>query len=134
MPISRFAVSMLLPMLVALVSAGCGREETASVPVKAADADRCPHEIRADKCPFCTPALIAADGFCYEHGVAEALCAECRPYLKAAFRAKGDWCDAHKAPDSQCVACHPELKDKMKPGSGHGGAAPGVTPPTTSPG
>jgi cobalt-zinc-cadmium efflux system membrane fusion protein len=51
--------------------------------------------------------------------VAEALCHQCRPYLKAAFRAKGDWCARHAAPDSQCHACHPELKDKIQPGGGH---------------
>jgi membrane fusion protein, heavy metal efflux system len=93
---------------------------------------RCPHEIKPEKCPFCTPGLVESDGFCGEHGVAEALCAACRPYLKVAFRAKGDWCAKHDAPDSQCVACHPELKEKMKPGSGHGAAA--TNPPAPSAG
>jgi hypothetical protein len=83
------------------------------------DSTGCPHEIKKDKCPFCTPSLIESDGFCGEHGVAEALCYQCRPYLKAAFRAKGDWCAKHNAPDSQCVVCHPELAAKAKPGSGH---------------
>ena len=85
----------------------------------AVDATGCPHEIKKEKCPFCTPSLIESDGFCGEHGVAEALCYQCRPYLKAAFRAKGDWCTKHNAPDSQCVECHPELAAKAKPGSGH---------------
>lgn len=84
------------------------------------DTSGCPHEIKKNKCPFCTPSLIEAEGFCGEHGVAEALCYQCRPYLKAAFRAKGDWCAKHSAPDSQCVACHPELVKKAKPGTGHG--------------
>lgn len=88
---------------------------------------RCPHEIKQEKCPFCNTKLVESEGFCGEHGVAEALCFQCRPYLKAAFRAKGDWCKEHEAPDSQCVACHPDLKDKMKPGAGHGGAAPSPT-------
>lgn len=91
---------------------------------------RCPHEIKQEKCPFCNPGLIESDGFCGEHGVAEALCVQCRPYLKAAFRAKGDWCKDHDAPESQCVTCHPELKEKMKPGSGHGTAAPAANPTT----
>ena len=85
---------------------------------------RCPHDIKQEKCPFCNPTLVESEGFCAEHGVPEALCAPCRPYLKAAFRAKGDWCKEHGTPESQCVACHPELKEKMKSGAGHGAAAP----------
>jgi hypothetical protein len=84
-----------------------------------AAADRCPHEIKKEKCPFCTPALVESDGFCGEHGVAEALCYICRPYLKTAFKAKGDWCKDHDAPESQCMICHPELKEKVNPGA-HG--------------
>lgn len=87
-------------------------------------AARCAHDIKQDKCPFCNPQLIESDGYCGEHGVAEALCYQCRPYLKAAFRAKGDWCKEHEAPESQCVTCHPELKEKMRPGSGHGTKSP----------
>lgn len=91
---------------------------------------RCPHEIKQEKCPFCNPKLVEADGFCAEHGVAEALCHQCRPYLKAAFRAKGDWCKQHNAPGSQCVVCHPELKGKMQPGAGH---AVAIRPSSSSP-
>lgn len=110
-------------------NSGSGTTTTASTP----DASgRCTHEIKHEKCPFCNPALVEADGFCAEHGVAEALCYQCRPYLKAAFRAKGDWCKEHDAPESQCVSCHPELKDKMTPGAGHGvvpaAAATGAKP------
>ncbi len=86
----------------------------------AAAGERCPHEIKAEKCPFCTPALIESDGFCGEHGVAEALCYQCRPYLKTAFRAKGDWCAEHEAPESQCMICHPELKEKIDLERPHG--------------
>jgi len=82
--------------------------------------DRCPHEIKPEKCPFCTPSLVESDGFCGEHGVAEALCYQCRPYLKTAFKAKGDWCKEHDAPESQCMVCHPELKEKIDPSRGHG--------------
>jgi hypothetical protein len=84
---------------------------------------RCPHEIKAETCPFCNPALIESQGFCGDHGVAEALCAQCRPYLRAAFRAKGDWCQEHDGPDSQCIVCHPELKDNIRTGE-HGGEMP----------
>lgn len=84
---------------------------------------RCAHEIKQAQCPFCNPKLIETDGFCGEHGVAEALCATCRPYLRAAFRAKGDWCDEHKTPESQCIACNPELEANRMPGV-HGGQIP----------
>jgi hypothetical protein len=119
-------VPVVLTLCLVALLAGCnGGSESGSNVTPTADASgRCPHEIKQEKCPFCTPSLIESEGFCGEHGVAEALCYLCRPYLKAAFRAKGDWCAEHNAPDSQCVACHPELKDKMKPGSGHGTMAP----------
>ena len=100
-----------------LLFVGAGCEESAS-------AAGCPHEIKEESCPFCNPELVESEGFCGEHGVAEALCAECRPYMKAAFRAKGDWCDEHKAPESQCMACNPELAENLRPGE-HG------TQPTT---
>ncbi len=101
---------------------GCDRS-AGTTGARQTSADRCEHEIKPEKCPFCNPAMIEADGFCGEHGVAEALCAQCRPYLKAAFRAKGDWCDEHSVPESQCVVCNPELKEKIRPGE-HGGAHP----------
>lgn len=100
------------------------KDATSGTKTTAAADGRCPHEIKQEKCPFCNPALIESDGFCGEHGAAEALCVGCRPYLKAAFRAKGDWCKEHETPESQCVACNPELKDKIKPGVGHGAATP----------
>ena len=117
------------------VTVGCRRDDAASgsgaKTLQAGDSERCPHEIRKDKCPFCTPALVDAQGFCGEHGVAEALCHQCRPFLKTAFRAKGDWCKTHEAPDSQCVPCHPELRIQVNPGSGHGQAIAqvGAAPP-----
>ena len=115
---------------------GCKREDSqegSTAKSTAGDGERCPHEIRKDKCPFCTPGLIDSQGFCAEHGVAEALCYQCRPFLKTAFRAKGDWCKTHEAPDSQCEKCHPELASKAKPGSGHGTAA-APAPAATKPG
>ncbi len=98
---------------------GCKTESDDKSAAKASESGRCPHEIRQDRCPFCKPEMVAADGFCGEHGVAEALCYQCRPYLKAAFRAKGDWCAEHNAPESQCMTCHPELKEKVRAGE-HG--------------
>jgi cobalt-zinc-cadmium efflux system membrane fusion protein len=102
--------------------AGCEKKAApgAAGGAPAGAAERCLHEIKQEKCPFCTPSLVESEGFCGEHGVAEALCVACRPYLKAAFRAKGDWCGEHDTAESQCVQCHPELKEKIKPGIGHG--------------
>jgi hypothetical protein len=104
-------------------AADSGKSGTTPTAGKADASGRCPHEIKQEKCPFCNPTLVESEGFCGEHGVAEALCVQCRPYLKAAFRAKGDWCKEHEVPDSQCVQCHPELKDKIKPGE-HGTTTP----------
>lgn len=100
-----------------------GKAGTTQTDAKSDATGRCPHEIKQEKCPFCNPKLVESEGFCGEHGVAEALCVQCRPYLKVAFRAKGDWCKEHEAPESQCVQCHPELKDKIKPGE-HGTLTP----------
>lgn len=112
------AVVMAAAMIVGLPA--CEKKTDESSAQSDADASGCSHGIKKNKCPFCTPELITAEGFCGEHGVAEALCYQCRPYLKTAFRAKGDWCSKHNAADSQCMACHPELAKKAKPGSGHG--------------
>ena len=57
---------------------------------------------------------VAKDGhshgewWCDEHGVPEAICAQCKVKLAADFKAKGDWCKEHERPDSQCFICHPE--------------------------
>jgi cobalt-zinc-cadmium efflux system membrane fusion protein len=92
---------------------------TGTSPAKADASGRCPHEIKQEKCPFCNPALVESEGFCGEHGVAEALCVQCRTYLKAAFRAKGDWCADHSVPKTQCIECNPSLKANIRPGE-HG--------------
>lgn len=105
-----------------LVLSAC-KEKAGQSGTGAVDASgRCVHEIKQEKCPFCTPSLVESEGFCGEHGVAEALCAQCRPYLKAAFRAKGDWCADHEVPESQCVQCDTSLKEKIRPGV-HGSSA-----------
>jgi cobalt-zinc-cadmium efflux system membrane fusion protein len=103
--------------ILAAALGGCGGGGSDSAADTATE--RCAHEIKRAMCPFCTPSLIDSDGFCGEHGVAEALCYQCRPFLKAAFRAKGDWCAEHSAPESQCMVCHPELKERIRPGE-HG--------------
>lgn len=123
---TKLVLGCLAAAAVMLGGLGCEREGGAEANTEAVSLDsagRCPHEIKVDKCPFCTPSLVESDGFCGEHGVAEALCAECRPYLKAAFRAKGDWCEEHKTPESQCFECNPELKENVRPGE-HGVAVP----------
>lgn len=113
-------VMVLSTVCLAASLVGCGGGDSSSSSAAKVDASgRCEHDIKGEKCPFCNPALIESDGFCGAHGVAEALCFQCRPYLKAAFRAKGDWCAEHNVPESQCVICNPELKEKIRPGE-HG--------------
>jgi len=67
----------------------------------------CEHGIAEASCPFCNPSLIETEGFCNGHGVAEALCVKCRPFMKTAFIANGDWCGEHNTPESQCKICNP---------------------------
>jgi cobalt-zinc-cadmium efflux system membrane fusion protein len=113
------ALALIAATSAAAALIGCGGNGNGGTSGTTASSERCPHEIRQDKCPFCTPELVTTEGFCGEHGVAEALCYQCRPYLKAAFRAKGDWCAEHDAPESQCVVCNPALKENVRPGE-HG--------------
>ena len=51
----------------------------------------------------------AANAFCMEHGVAEAVCTKCNPKLALIFQDKGDWCAEHGFPESFCPTCRPEL-------------------------
>lgn len=67
----------------------------------------CAHNIDPVKCPFCDPSRVERLGMCKEHGVPEALCVKCEPYLKAAFIAALDWCKEHDVPESQCAICNP---------------------------
>jgi hypothetical protein len=123
-------IGLVIGLAPTLMRCGGGDSGGATTAAKADASGRCPHEIKQDKCPFCNPQLVNSEGFCGEHGVPEALCYQCRPYLKAAFRAKGDWCAEHTAPESQCVICNPELKQHVRPGAhgiqiqGAGGASP----------
>lgn len=111
---------VLAACAVVALTGGCEQKKTEAAGATVA---RCEHEIKTEMCPFCNPSLVESEGWCGEHGCAEALCAQCRPYLKTAFRAKGDWCDQHSVPESQCVECDPELKKNIRPGE-HGGANP----------
>ena len=71
------------------------------------EAQACPHALRAEGCPWCTPSLIEQRGTCGEHGVPEALCSRCDAALIPAFKAQSDWCGEHAVPESQCVLCDP---------------------------
>lgn len=75
----------------------------------------CPHKIAKANCPFCDESLIEKKGMCFEHGVPEALCSQCSPFLVLAFKSSGDWCGGHNVPESQCEKCNPGILDKYKP-------------------
>ena len=91
-------VSILAGILI-LVASGCGQP--------AGELDS----------PAATPTSTSADDhsgwWCVEHGVPEAVCAQCNTRLAADFQKKGDWCAAHRRPESQCFICHPELEAKF---------------------
>ncbi len=73
----------------------------------------CPHGINRAQCPFCDPSRVERLGMCREHGVPEALCVQCRAYLKPAFIAAGDWCAEHDIPESQCAQCNPAAAEDL---------------------
>jgi cobalt-zinc-cadmium efflux system membrane fusion protein len=102
--------------LVALVAGlvGCGEpSQDASSAQSSSTTELCSdHSI--SNCPFCSPAVIEAMGFCAGHGVPEAVCTKCRDDLEAAFRAENDWCAGHDVPESQCEACNPGVLDKYE--------------------
>ena len=121
--ITMLTLCLGLGLLGVLTLGGCG-EGGSSASTTAVSADgRCEHQIKADTCPFCNPEMVEAEGFCGAHGFPEAICAQCKPAIKVAFRAKGDWCDEHKLPESQCIQCNPELAENIQEGV-HGGALP----------
>jgi cobalt-zinc-cadmium efflux system membrane fusion protein len=94
--------------LILALAVGAAAPTTAADNAAKQDAT-CPHTIDRAKCPFCDPTRIDRLGMCKEHGVAEALCVSCKPYLKDAFVAAGDWCREHDTPESQCAVCSPEI-------------------------
>ncbi|MCP4771906.1 MAG: efflux RND transporter periplasmic adaptor subunit [Planctomycetes bacterium] len=67
-----------------------------------------------NQCPFCSPEVFEAMGFCNGHGVPEAICTRCRNDLEEAFRSENDWCQGHGLPESQCAKCNPGVLDKWK--------------------
>ena len=53
---------------------------------------------------------VAAEDWCFEHGVPEAVCTRCNPALIDEFKKSRDWCGGHGLPESQCVLCNPEVE------------------------
>jgi len=86
---------VLLLFVLALLLAGCERAEPEA-------------RTEAPSPDSSEPKPAAAEGFCEEHGVPEAVCTKCNPALIPEFQAKGDWCDEHGLPESFCPICHPE--------------------------
>jgi cobalt-zinc-cadmium efflux system membrane fusion protein len=84
--------------------------------VETVEAGICEHGLPLEKCPFCTPEIIETDGFCEAHGVPEALCHICRPWLVPVFKDMGDWCEEHDAPESLCPICSPGAGEKFRLG------------------
>lgn len=115
----RFAITLLIAAIFGVPSLSRPARAQGS---EAASPARCPHGIDESKCPFCDPSRVERLGICREHGVPEALCVECRPFLRDAFVAAGDWCDEHATPESQCAVCSPDSAAALAARA----AAPGV--------
>lgn len=77
---------------------GCGGSKPAAGPAKPAE-EEASHE--------------HGGWWCAEHGVPEAVCAQCDSKVAADFQKKGDWCKQHDRPESQCFICHPDLEAKF---------------------
>ncbi len=106
---SMFRLCVLIALGLALTSPiPLGVTSQASAQQPAIDGQPCLHGVDRAKCPFCDPTRIDRLGMCKEHGVPEALCVQCKPYLKSAFIAAGDWCEEHDTPESQCRVCNPD--------------------------
>lgn len=115
-PLSLSSARLVAIAAVAIVAAPRAMSQDAarqSNPGPIVNQSACPHDLDAAKCPFCDPTRIDRLGMCREHGVPEALCVACRPYLKAAFIRMNDWCDEHYTPESQCLLCNPSLEREM---------------------
>jgi cobalt-zinc-cadmium efflux system membrane fusion protein len=100
--IATTAIALASAESMSCVAAAQSADSTQAAPA-------CPHGIDKAKCPFCDPSRIERLGMCKEHGVAEALCVKCKPYLEDAFIAIGDWCAEHNTPESQCALCNRSL-------------------------
>ncbi|MAE27425.1 MAG: hypothetical protein CMJ87_00395 [Planctomycetes bacterium] len=116
--ISAFA---LCAVGVGLIGCGDPSPETSSRETSSTAALCAVHSI--SECPFCSPTLLEAMGFCAGHGVPEAVCTKCRDDLEGAFRTENDWCAGHGLPESQCDACNPGVLDKWEAMAGQATAA-----------
>ena len=93
-------VSFSMIALAGLLAAGCGK-----TPTTGPEAGQ--------------PATSAAatddhsGWWCSEHGVPEAICAQCNAKVAVEYQKKGDWCQEHSRPESQCFLCNPKLADKF---------------------
>ncbi len=110
---------------------GCGQPSQQASSSEASSTAALCAEHSIPNCPFCSPAVVDALGFCREHGVPEAVCTKCRDDLEAAFRAESDWCSGHGLPESQCEACNPGVLDKWRGMAGQAAATPQASGPCT---
>jgi membrane fusion protein, heavy metal efflux system len=109
----RFFIHWCALVAVCGLTAALSPATFAQSPAPVNSAESCEHGIDRAKCPFCDPTRIEKLGMCREHGVPEALCVKCKPYLKAAFVAINDWCNEHNTPESQCALCNPASTKEM---------------------
>lgn len=85
-----------VPALAAVlaVAVGCGRSAGPNAAAPAVAVSAAPAPAAADLCV---------------HEVPAELCTRCEPALAEVFRSTGDWCEEHGLPESHCRACHPSL-------------------------
>lgn len=84
-------------VIAGILAVGCNKPTGTATPVKGVAEDGKGH----------------GEWWCDEHGVPEAICAQCNVKLVGDFKAKGDWCKEHDRPDSQCFICHPEKETEF---------------------
>lgn len=92
----RTAICGCLICLGVVVAVGCNKTVPSAAPTVAPESQTAGQEHEH------------GEWWCGEHGVPEAICAQCKVELVADFKAKNDWCKEHDRPDSQCFICHPE--------------------------
>ena len=108
---------MLSLVAVALIVAGCSKEENKGAQAMNKDA-------LTEKKDAGTGKKTAQDGdkkghegyWCEEHGVPEEMCSICMSAAEAKnrFKDKGDWCQLHDRAQSQCFKCDPKLYAKYE--------------------
>src|SRR6188768_1291622 len=113
---NRSMLWLLVPLLIGGMS--CSRppdsaEKAAAAAPGSNTVQLCEHQVPADLCTQCTPALIPAfksqGDWCAEHGVPESQCGLCHPDLTFTAQAAKDWCKEHAIAESKCTKCHPNL-------------------------